>query len=412
MPDLLIEMPSGVAGDMLLAALIDLGADPDAITADLAALEVGPIPLRCDQVAPGGIVATRVTVEVPQDAQWQQTAIHEHGHGHEHAHGHHPHRPYRDIRELLERASLPERARARAQAAFRLLAEAEGAAHGVDPDDVHFHEVGALDAIADVVGCCLALEQLVVDRVVAGPFTLGSGSVRCAHGRMPVPVPAVVHMLAATGAPQRRLDAETGELTTPTGCALVCALADGFSPATVGDLQAVGYGAGHKTIPGMGNLLRANLCRGAGNRDGEVVSEIRCQFDDITGEQLAWTIEQLIERGARDAWATPIVMKKGRPAHQLSVLCDPPQRPSLCDWILSHTPTIGLRYGEAARQILPRREELVHLDGQAVGMKVVTLPDGSERAKPESDDLRAIAAATGRPLADLAEEALRAWRGR
>lgn len=442
MPTLLIEMPSGAAGDMLLAALIDLGADPAAISAALGGLGVGTLTVCAESVKPGGIVATRVSIDVPQDATWDPTGGHTHEHehephahdhshthephghshdGHQHSHAHeshdhshthehaHTHRPYRAIRELLAAADLPERVIERAQRSFRLLAEAEGKAHGVTPDEVHFHEVGSLDAIADVVGVCLALEQLDIDRVVAGPLTLGSGTVWCAHGRMPVPVPAVVHMLATTGAPQRRIDRETGELTTPTGCALVCSLADSFEPSTAGGIQGVGYGAGHKDIPGLVNLLRVSCCDG-GASDRDHVVELRCQLDDASGETLGAAIDGLMAAGARDAYLTPIMMKKGRPGHELTVLCDTTERDRLADWILTNTPTIGLRYSVQQRRVLPRERASVELDGHTVQLKVVTLPDGSRRAKPEADDLAAAAAALGQPLDALRQQALRAWQ--
>jgi pyridinium-3,5-bisthiocarboxylic acid mononucleotide nickel chelatase len=225
MTTLLIEMPSGIAGDMLLAGLLDLGADLARLQHDLLALGVGPVRIAAKRVRPSGIAAVQVDVVAEQEAQWDQRMAaahghHHHGHDHQHGDGHphdhdhpprlplsgaattaQPHRPYRVIRDLLVAAPLPERVKDRAQRVFRLLAEAEAQVHGTAVDDIEFHEVGALDAIADVVGCCLALEQLGVDRVIAGALMPGNGSVRCAHGRMPVPVPAVAAMLAKSGAP-------------------------------------------------------------------------------------------------------------------------------------------------------------------------------------------------------------------
>lgn len=411
MATLLIEMPSGVAGDMLLAALLDLGGDPERLRADLAGLGVDGVALRAEPVAPGGIRATRVHVDAPQEAEWAPVA--ELGQAHGHGHGHHAHRPYRAVRALIERAALPERARARALRAFRLLAEAEAAVHGVDPEDVHFHEVGSLDAIVDVVGTCLLCEQLAADRVLAGPFTLGSGTVRCAHGRMPVPVPAVVELLRRAGAPQRRIDRETGELTTPTGAALVCALADAFAPSAAGAVQRVGYGAGHKEIPGLVNLLRASLCDGTdAEPDVEPIVELRCSLDDATPEHLAWLVEEALHAGARECYCTPVVMKKGRPGHELTVLCAPAERGRLAALLLERSPTIGVRWSELQRRILPRRTETVAVDGHEVRLKVVALPGGAERAKPEADDVAVAARALGLSFDAVARAAEAAWASR
>ncbi len=426
MPTLLIEMPAGVAGDMLLAALIDLGADQARLVADLAKLGLGPIAIDVAEVLTQGIRGRRVDVRVDQaHERWlygagpQPIAV-DLGRSAgakpaarsakpDEPIDAHLHRPYRVIRDLIARAALPERARMRAQKAFRLLAEAEGAVHGVAADDVEFHEVGSLDAIVDVVGCCLLLEQLGIDRVVAGPFTPGEGQVRCAHGLMPVPVPAVAKMLADARAPQRRLGRETGELTTPTGCALVLALSD----AALGDDETiiatrVGYGAGHKVIAGLANAVRCSLL--APSAMGETVSELRCQVDDATGEQLAALVDDLIAAGARDAWLTPVIMKKGRPGHVVSVLADPADAGRLGDLLLTRSPTIGVRWSSATRRVLPRRAETVSVRGRTIALKVVTLPDGSERAKPEADDVLAAARAANCGFAELAAEALAAWQ--
>lgn len=421
MPALLIDMPSGVAGDMLLAALVDLGGDLARAERDLLALGIGPVRMTATRVQRSGISALLVDVDADQEPRWSQplsqpgklsitpVAAHPVGALPSAAHGH---RPYAAIRDLLARAALPPRVVERSQRVFRALAQAEGAVHGVAADAVEFHEVGALDAIADVVGCCLLLEQLNVTRVVAGPLTPGEGWVRCAHGRMPVPVPAVAALLAAYRAPQRRLGHETGELTTPTGCALVCALADAWledtSPAM--RVQKIGYGAGHKDFPDTANVVRCQLL--AEEPVGDVVDELRCELDDATGEQLAAALSELLAAGARDAYLTPIVMKKGRPGHVLSVLCAPADRERLAKLVLTRTPTIGVRWSRVARLKLPRRTDTVVVRGHSIALKVVTGPDGDERAKPEADAIIAAAAALGLGFAQVQAEALHAWHAR
>ncbi|HAT09614.1 MAG TPA: nickel pincer cofactor biosynthesis protein LarC [Planctomycetes bacterium] len=415
MPTLILDMPSGVAGDMLLAALLACGGDRERLERDLLALDCGPIRIHAKSVMAGPLAATQVDVDAEQEPRWIQaphTLLNA-----EHRTPdteHHPHRPYAAIRDRLARTPLPTRVIERAQRCFRLLAEAEGAVHGVPADTVEFHEVGSLDAIADVVGCCLLLEQLGIDRVLAGPIAPGRGTVRCAHGLMPVPVPAVAEMLKATGAPVRLHAGDTGELTTPTGCALVCALADAFlgdGAPLLGSITASGSGAGHKTIPGLVNAVRALVveARPRADADDRVV-ELCANLDDMTGEDLALAVHGLLAAGALDAWTTPATMKKGRPGQILHALCRPEDETRLADLVLTTTSTIGLRSQTWARRILPRRTATFDLAGQPIRLKIVTLPGGGERAKPEADDVAAAAAALGRTVAavraDLARCAL------
>ncbi len=420
MAELLIDMPSGVAGDMLLGALLDLGGDCAQVERDLLRLGIGPIHIRVERVSVSGITANQVDVQAEQEPTWRQPAqekgplriIGPASLSPLSAQGKpiHPHRPYRIIRELIAAADLPTRVRERAQKVFRILAEAEGRVHGVATDDVEFHEVGSLDAIADVVGTCLLLEQLHIDRIIAGPLLPGEGSVRCAHGMMPVPVPAVAAMLAEHRAPQRRSARETGELTTPTGCALVIGLADAWlnEEQTI-HADAVGYGAGHKRFPDRANVLRVHRLRTTG-AETDQVGELRATMDDATGEDLAAAIATLLSAGARDAWLVPVVMKKGRPGFELVVLTAPADRERLGDILLQSTPSIGLRWRLCERRILPRHMVSVTVDGHVIPCKVVALPGGGQRAKPEDDAVLAAAAILGRPPADIRAAAVAAWR--
>ena len=427
-----LDMPSGIAGDMLLAALLDAGGDLARLQTDLALLGVGPSTICAERTLVGGLSALRVDVDAPQEAHWQHpsltidwsqgqrrevvkesdaqpavTVAQEHHSGH---------RPYRDIRALLARATgLPPRAIARAQEVFRLLAEAEAEVHGTTVDEVEFHEVGAVDAIADIVGCCLLLEQLQVERIVAGPLLPGHGTVSCAHGRMPVPVPAVARMLLRTlprsgvKPPWKCLSFESGELTTPTGAALVCALADTFREANASaeilHVEALGYGAGHKIIPGLVNVVRVTLCTPQPEHAAhDEVDELTCQVDDATGEHLAHAAEQLLAAGAVDVVLMPVLMKKGRPGHVITVLSRPADSLRLGDLLLTLTPTIGLRQRRCQRRTLPRRTETRVWREHSITCKVVTLPDGSTRMKPEDDEVRAAARATGVAPATIVSE--------
>jgi pyridinium-3,5-bisthiocarboxylic acid mononucleotide nickel chelatase len=416
MTTLLIDMPSGIAGDMLVAGLVALGGDLARAERDLAALAIGPIRLVASTVSRSGITAIQVDVLAEQRALWKvglggakpTASIEPHAARAPAQQESHPHRPYRDIKALLARAALPERVRDRAQRVFRVLAEAEGSVHGVAADEVEFHEVGAVDAIADVVGCCLLLEQLGIDRVIAGPLLPGEGYVMCAHGRMPVPVPAVAAMLAASGAPHRRLGRETGELTTPTGCALVTALTERYlDGVTTFTARKTGYGAGHKEFADLANVLRVSLVDE--QQPPETITEIRCQVDDATGEELAFLLDELMAQGARDAHLTPIMMKKGRPGFAITVLCDEALREKLSAVLLSRSPTIGVRYQQLARDVLARRSASVSIQGYTIALKIVTTPAGHERAKAEADDVAAAARALQLPFAEIQRLALRAF---
>lgn len=391
-----IDMPSGVAGDMLLAALIACGGDRERLERDLAGLGVGAIRIAVEPVMAGPLSALRARVDAEQEPRWIQAPATMRPVAGAPAHGAgHPHRPYAAIRDLLAAAPLPERVRARAQRCFRLLAEAEGAVHGVPPETVEFHEVGSLDAIADVVGCCLLLEQLAIDRVVAGSIMPGRGTVRCAHGLMPVPVPAVAAMLRATGAPVRFGDGEPGELTTPTGCALVCGLADAFAAPDAGRVVAVGAGAGSKRIPGLVNAVRCAVVEAAAGEaaDADCV-ELAVNLDDMSGEDLALAAARLLALGALDAWIAPVLMKKGRPGQVLHVLARSGDRERLAEAMLAHTTSLGVRWHAVGRRILPRRERVVSVAGREVRLKLAAAP-GGERWKPEADDVAALAEALG-----------------
>jgi len=404
MATLYIDMPSGVAGDMLLAALLACGGDREQLERDLLALECGPIRIHAKPVMAGPLAATLVDVDAEQEPRWIQGPV---GFRPTTQPPAHQHRPYAAIRDRLARAALPARVIERAQRCFRLLAEAEGAVHGVAADVVEFHEVGSIDALADVVGTCLLLEQLGIERVVAGPIVPGHGTVRCAHGRMPVPVPAVAEMLKRTGAPTLLLGSDTGELTTPTGCALICGLADAFVGAAEplsGRVSASGSGAGHKDIPGLVNAVRCLVLSGETASARVVV--IEATIDDMTGEDLAIAAQRLLGLGALDVWLTPVVMKKGRPGHILSVLAQPAERSRLAEAVLLHTTSIGVRWHEAGRQVLPREAGAVTVRGERIRVKTVSLPDGGTRSKPEADDLAAAASRLGVAVDVLRREIL------
>jgi len=372
---------SGIAGDMTLGALLDAGAELSFVISTLEGLNVDGWSLTTEQVDRNGIRATRAVVDAPEQ---------------------HHHRRWSDIRLLLEQASLPDRVQARALAVFEALAVAEGEVHGLPPDEVHFHEVGALDAIVDIVGSCAALESLNIDEVASGPVAVGVGSISAAHGILPNPPPAVVNLLE--GIPTVSVDIDM-ELTTPTGAAIVKALADRVGPMPDMTIAGSGYGAGTRDLPDRANVTQVVVgtsteVETAGGKGVETVTELSTNLDDVTGEVLGHAIGQLVDAGALDAWATPIVMKKGRPAHTLSVLATPTDAPRLVDIMMSATGTLGVRTRQIERTVAARRMVTVSVDGHHIDVKVSDF-----RVKAEFDHVLAAAKALGLPVSEVAARA-------
>lgn len=395
---------AGTAGDMTLAALVHAGADPAEVAAIVAGLGVDGYALAFERTSRCGIAATQAHVVVHEDHGGHGDRASKKTPAHD-AHESTPHRRYRDIVALLAGADLPERVRTRAQRTFALLADVEAAMHGVDVGDVEFHEVGSLDAIVDVVGACAALEVLSIDRIVSSAISVGRGTVRAAHGVLPNPAPAVVELLARRGAPSVGID-DHRELATPTGVALMTALADEFGPMPAMEVESVGYGAGSLDIQGRPNVVQVVVGHAtAPQRDpspGQPVQLYEANVDDVTGEVIAHTIAALLSAGAHDAWATPIVMKKGRPAFTVHALCDPAISSAVADVVVRETGTLGLRGRLLERWPQQRHDEVVTIDGHPVRIKRT-----ADRVKVEHDDAAEVARRTGRPLRSVLDEAMR-----
>ncbi|GIM94703.1 nickel pincer cofactor biosynthesis protein LarC [Paractinoplanes toevensis] len=371
-----IDASAGVAGDMLLGALLDAGASLDAVRAAVATVAGGAVEIGTHEVSRAGLRALKAEVTMAEIDS--------------------PERTWRDVHALLAAAGLPDPVRAAAVATFRRLAEAEARVHGISPDEVHFHEVGALDAIADVVGCCAALADLGVTVVSAGPVALGSGSVRAHHGRLPVPVPAVAELARGWQASA----GGDGELATPTGMALVRSLAGTCEPLPPMTLDAVGVGAGTRDPADRANVVRVFLgepSREPSREPDEELLLLECNVDDLDPRLWPGVLAGLLELGAADAWLTPILMKKGRPAHTLSVLGRPGLGPALRDRIFRDTSTLGIRHSPRGRVALERAFVRVPVGDDTVAVKIAHRDGVLLQVMPEFEDIAELARRSGRP---------------
>ena len=301
------------------------------------------------------------------------------------------------IRHRLAHLTLPETVRADVEAVYGLIAAAESHVHGRPVDEIHFHEVGTLDALADITGVCWLMRELAPERVIASPIHVGSGTVRCAHGILPVPAPATAYILQ--GVPTYGGEI-SGELCTPTGAALLKYYVNEFAGQPVMRVSAVGYGMGKKDFP-VAHCVRAML--GETVQSGDEIAELRCNLDDMPAEDIGFAMEQLLEAGALDVFTQPIGMKKSRPGTMLTVLCRPAQRDEMTALLLKHTTTLGVRWTMCQRATLSRTERTVMLDGAPVRVKESS-GWGVTRAKAEYEDLAALARQSGKSLAELRAE--------
>ncbi len=376
---------AGIAGDMALGALVDAGADLHEVRSIVARLGMSGWTVRAEETMRGTIAATKIDVHVEPSTVA---------------------RTYADIRALLGEAVLPERVRTRAGATFAAIAAVEGRLHRRPVEQVHFHELGGVDAIVDIVGVAAALEVLDVDVITASPVATGLGMVRTSHGLLPNPAPAVVELLA--GAPIRGLDVAV-ELTTPTGAGLLAALVEGWGPMPAMTLGASGFGAGRADLEDLPNLTQVVVGASATTAGAyHPVVVLETNVDDVTGETLAHALAVVLDAGAHDAWVTPIVMKKGRPAHLVSALVDPADARRLGELLAQETGTFGVRSTPMARWVAGRFVDEVEVAGMTVRVKVGDGPGG--RAKVEHDDAAEAARQLGLPVFEVVSRAEEAWR--
>lgn len=411
---LYLDCSSGISGDMTVAALLDLSASEQRLRETLSTLPTHGFDVAVTRVRKSGLDACDFDVRLDaahenhdHDMVWLyghlDASEHEHDHEHEHAHDHahsaehdhehahhhhhHEHRSLADVCAIIDASVMSEHAKELAHAVFGKLAEAEAKAHGATPESVMFHEVGAIDSIVDICSVAICLDDLDVTAVIVPSLAEGHGTIRCAHGIMPVPVPAVVNLCQAAGIALVPAPV-AGELVTPTGAAIVAALrTDSALPASYA-IERVGYGAGKRAYENCSGVLRAVLITSevsndAGDGDRSTVTKLESDLDDCTGEALGRVIELLMAAGAREAHAIPIVMKKGRPGHQLEVICDGELAPALERIIFENTTTIGIRSMDMRRHALPRTPDGIETPYGRVATKLVVMPDGHVRTYPE-----------------------------
>jgi uncharacterized protein (TIGR00299 family) protein len=375
-----LDCVGGLAGDMLLAALLDAGAELETLRGVPRGLGIDGVEIGAARVERQGIGALHLTIEAPDD---------------------HDHRRYADIRDLVSGADLPERARARALEAFRRLAEVEGGVHGVPPDDVHFHELGSLDTLVDVCGAFVLLDELGVDRVVSSPLPFARGLVEAEHGVLPLPAPATLGLLE--GAKLVGTDA-AAELVTPTGAAIAATVVDAWGVLPSLTLERVGYGAGTKELPDRPNVVRIVL--GQESRRLSSVVVLETNLDDFTPELVPDAVARCFEAGALDVWTVPVQMKKGRPGFVLSVLARPDAETAIANALLRETTALGVRVSRLDRYELDREERVVQVEGADVRIKVGVLDGRVVNVAPEHDDCAAVAKASGRSVKSVWAEAL------
>lgn len=420
---LYLDCGMGAAGDMLTAALLELLPDPAGFVRKLNGLGLPDVEVVREKAVKCGITGTHVSVLVHGGEEGD--AHHDHGHGqheyegsdhghgqhehegsdhghthhaHEHpdhAHGHH-HSSMHDIERIIEKMGLPRKVEEDIRAVYGLIAEAESHVHGVPVAEIHFHEVGTMDAIADIAAVCLLLDELAPDEIVVSPIHVGSGHVKCAHGTLPVPAPATAYILRDVPVYGGSVQ---GELCTPTGAALLKHFATRFAEMPVMKTQAIGYGMGRKDFE-EANCVRAMLGESGDGTDG--VLELSCNVDDMTAEEIGFAMERLFEGGANEVYTIPIGMKKSRPGTLIRVMCKEKDREKMLQLLFRHTTTIGVRESVAKRYVLNRRIESLSTEYGEIRRKISS-GYGVLRSKLEYDDLARIARENDLSIEDVRE---------
>src|ERR1700688_3877380 len=414
---------SGISGDMFLGALINAGVSPKLLKDTVKALDIGAR-LEISKVERGGISATKVDVhahgekDLPREVFWEQQEndhAHEHSHGHDHSHEHrHEHgRTLSNIRKIIEKAAIGSNAKRTAIKIFEALGQAEAEIHNVSIDQVHFHEVGAVDAMVDIVCAAVGAESLEVEGWVCSPLNVGGGTVKCAHGTLPVPAPATLKLL--NNAPVYSSGPQV-ELVTPTGAAIVKTLSTRFASFPPMKIEKAGYGAGSRDFPDHPNLLRLTIgestaagANAASGTSNDSIMVLEANLDDLSPQVLAYTMERLLTEGALDVFSIPVQMKKNRPGALLTVLAKKEDADRLSKLIFAETTTLGIRRREERRQTLARRWETVDTTWGPVRMKIANMNGTVSNYAPEYEDCRKLAEEKQVPLRNVMQEAIQQY---
>lgn len=412
---LYLECYSGISGDMTVAALLDLGANEEKLNRALESLSVGGFETKISRVKKAGLDVCDFSVILDKDNH-DHDMEYLHGHSREHSHedgqehSHvHTHRGMSEIREIFARAQMTDRAKATALKIFEILAEAEAKAHGVDIKDVHFHEVGAVDSIVDIASTAICLDDLDIDEVIVSYLHEGHGSIRCQHGIIPVPVPAVVNIASEHKLDLRITDIE-GELVTPTGAAIVAAVRTSDKLPGNFEILRVGMGAGKRKYECAG-ILRAMLIEKK-EVDRDSIWCLQTDIDDSTGEMLGYVMGLLLEAGAVEVHYAPIFMKKNRPAYELTVLCKEEKTETLENLIFRETTTIGIRKTVMERRVLNREQQELETPVGTAQVKICTLPDGEKKCYPEYESAARLARESQMELSEIYEIIRESFRER
>jgi pyridinium-3,5-bisthiocarboxylic acid mononucleotide nickel chelatase len=437
-----LECFSGISGDMFLGALVDAGVSPQLLERGTAALGVGA-KLEISRVTRSGISATKVDVwvegekDLPREQYWAKLhsheehehasgQVHSHGHTHPHEHAHHqesssaetaaphvdshPHRGLTEIRRIISAAAISGGAKKTAIAIFEALGAAEAKIHDVPVETVHFHEVGAIDAMTDIVCAAVGMEALGVEEMVCSPLNVGGGTVECAHGTFPVPAPATVELLKGAPVYSSGLQAE---LVTPTGAAIVKTLARRFGSFPEMKIERSGYGAGSRDFFGFPNVARLVIGETfAAKTASEMIAVLEANLDDLNPQVFGYVMERLLEQGALDVFGMPVQMKKNRPGTLMTVLCKPEDENTLTDILFAETTTLGVRRREEVRRTLARRWEQVGTPWGEVRIKIASMNGTVTNYAPEYEDCRRIASEQHVPLKTVMQEATRAYLGK
>lgn len=417
---LYLECNSGISGDMFVAAMLDLGADQHALEHALASIPIHGYEIKISRVSKSGLDACDFSVLLDavhenhdHDMEYLHGHHHDHGHHHHHHghdqnhHHHHEHRGLPDILHIIEHTEISDRAKALAVKIFDILAEAESKAHGLPKDQVHFHEVGAVDSIVDIIAAAVCVDLLDIDEVIIPELSEGKGFIRCQHGMIPVPVPATANIVAAHGLVLHPLGIE-GEFVTPTGAAIAAALITSKKLPASYKITKMGIGAGKREYE-RPSLVRAMMIEKTGT-ENDAIYKLESNIDDCSGEVLGYTMERLMSAGARDVHYIPVFMKKNRPAYVLNVICDESKVSEMEGIIFAETTTIGIRKMKMERTVLRRRNETFASSLGDVDVKICSDGEGYKRAYPEYESVAAIARELGKPFFEVYQQIVAEWK--